>query len=75
MKYNEYYISFGGFNLIVAEDEDVGDAVDEYVIANDIEEDIIDWYQNEKLTKEEVKNCGMANCSSKVQQDVWGKVL
>lgn len=75
MKYNEYYISFGGFNLIVAEDEDVGDAVDEYVIANDIEEDIIDWYQNEKLTKEEVKNSGMANCSSKVQQDVWGKVL
>ena len=75
MKYNEYWISHGGFNLIVAEDEDVDEAIEKYAERWLVEEDIINWEQEKELTKEEVKNSGMANCSSKVQQDVWGKVL
>ena len=82
MKYNEYWVSFGGFHLIVAEDEDVENAVEEYLDDNDMEEvamttggDGMDWTHEKELTKEEVKNSGMVDCSSKVQQDVWGKVL
>ena len=76
MKYKEYWISLNGFNLIVAEDEDIDDAIDEYIIKNEIGDVDIDDVQLEKqLTKEEVKKDGIINCSKKVQEDIWGKEI
>ena len=74
-KYKRYWVELGGFEIIVADDEvaeDIADLIHDTV--NEGEADIVDVKFDKELTLDEVKANGSGDCSSKVQQEIWGSI-
>ena len=73
MKYKKFWVSLGGFEIIIADDEsphDIADYIHETV--NECEADIDEVKFDKELTLDEVKASGHMECSSKVEREVWG---
>ena len=73
-KYKRFWVSLGGFEMIIADGEsphDIADFIHETV--NECEADIDEVKFDKELTLDEVKVSGSMECSPKVEQEVWGK--